>query len=291
VKKQLLIPALIVLASLHTQADTCVWKAEKEGSTLYLGGTFHLLRPADFPLPPEFDAAYTASDLLVFETDMAAMQSVSTQLKIMQAAMYTDGTTLADHLKPETFKLISDQCEAKGLPVAFIKNYKPSIAMVTLMMLDLSELGVTEQGVDTSLHKRAVADNKPVLGLESVDEQIEMLLSMGAEDPDEFIAYSLKDLKTAKKEFPFMINAWKIGDTSGLEHFAIEPLKELPELYKSLIVDRNNVWLKKIPEWQQSPQVEFVLVGAAHLVGPDGILKALEKDGWNVEQLRVQPAQ
>lgn len=287
-KKQLLFAFLAVLVSLRIHAESSVWKAEKEGSTLYLGGTFHLLRASDHPLPPEFNTAYNASDLLIFETDMVAMNSMETQQKLMAAAMYTDGTTLADHLRPETFKLISDHCAARQIPMVSIQMMKPSMAAVTLTMMETMQLGFTPQGVDATLYQKALAEKKPVKGLETVDEQINFLLSMGGDDPDAFVAHSLKELEKIKQDFPFMLNAWKIGDTSGLEHFAITPIQQdFPQVYKQLIVARNNAWLKKIKEYQTTPQVEYLLVGTAHLIGPDGILKALQTNGWKIIKLNT----
>lgn len=289
-KKQTLIAALTLFSVLIVSAETCVWKAEKDGSTLYFGGSFHILREADFPLPSEFDTAYAASDLLVLETDMAAMKSMETQQKIMAAAMYTDGTTLKDHLSAETFQKIVDLCEAKGIRMAAIQRLKPSMAILTISMTELLELGVIGEGPDTFFHKKALADKKPLEYFETVDEQISMLFEMGMDDPEAFVSYSLKDLESTKQDYLFMLNAWKIGDASGLEHFVIEKLDEFPGLYKEMIVDRNKAWLEKIPAWQQTPETEFILVGAAHLIGPDGLLAVLEKDGWDITKLDVPSA-
>ena len=284
-KKQILTAAATALIALNAPAESSVWKAEKDGSTLYLGGSLHILRACDFPLPPEFDAAYDASDLLVLETDMAAMQSLETQQKLMTAAMYSDGTTLKDHVSPETFKAITDICTEKGLPTAFLQRLKPAMAVLTISMSELMKLGITGEGPDTFFHKKASDGNKPIKYLETVDEQIDMLLSMGMDDPDTFISYSLQDLKSTKQDYLLMLNAWKIGDRSGLEHFVIEGIGEFPEVYSELIVDRNNAWIEQIPAWQQTPEIEFILVGAGHLIGPDGLLDHLRTKGWTVTQL------
>lgn len=286
-KKQLLTAALSALFALNATANSSVWKAEKDGATLYLGGTIHLLRPSDFPLPPEFDAAYAQSDVLVFETDMAAMKSMETQQRLLNAARYSDGTTLKDHLSPESYQQLSDLCAAQNIPVVFLQQFKPAMAVLTISMTELMELGVTPEGVDTVFHQKALDDRKQLEYLETIDEQIDIILNMGMDDPDAFVSYSLQDLKVMKRDFLLMLNAWELGDMSELEHFIIEGLQGTPELYSDMIVTRNQAWIRRIPAWQKTPETELILVGAGHLIGPDGLLTFLENSGWTVTQLNV----
>ena len=72
---------------------------------------------------------------------------------------------------------------------------------------------------------------------------------------------------------------------SGDKLFVAETKKKMPIIYKELLVDRNNNWLPMIDAYGETPEKEFVLVGAAHLVGPDGIVKALRDKGYRVEKL------
>ena len=62
-------------------------------------------------------------------------------------------------------------------------------------------------------------------------------------------------------------------------------LKDFPDIYQSLLVDRNNNWLPQIEAMFDSKDTEFVLVGALHLVGKDGLLQRLEAAGYKVTQL------
>ena len=51
-------------------SETSVWHISKNGHNLYLGGTIHMLKKEDYPLPVEFSQAYLKSDKLVFETNL-----------------------------------------------------------------------------------------------------------------------------------------------------------------------------------------------------------------------------
>lgn len=281
-----LISVLLLVASHISLAQSSVWKVEGAGTTLYLGGTFHLLRPGDFPLPAEFDQAYQAADLLVFETDIAMLQDPAAQLALVTQGVYTDGTTLADHLTTETFDRLEDYCRTNQVPIALVSRMKPPIATMTLMMLKMAEFGVSTEGVDTHLFRRASQDHKPTGELETVQQQIEMLLAMGGDQEDDFIRHWLADLAQLQESYEAMNQAWRSGDGDRLGDLLITDLRaEWPGLYQALLVERNQAWLPQILAYQQTPEVEFVLVGAAHLVGPDGVIEALRQAGFEVTQL------
>ena len=285
-KKILLSILLVLLICTQSLAESSVWKAQKNESVIYLGGTFHLLRQSDFPLPIEFDKAYRASDILVFETDLGKLMEPSTQQKLMSKAMYTDGSTIENHLSPQTYSLLNEYCASKGIPLAAIKQFKPSIVVVTITVMELAKLGVTQEGVDLFFYQLAARDNKTVEGLETVEEQIHFVVGMGEGNEDAFVTHSIKDLESIMQKYESMVDAWKTGDAKKLNDLMVAELKsKTPKLYKELIADRNENWLPMIDAYQKTLEKEFILVGAGHLVGPDGIVKALRKKGYKVEKL------
>jgi len=285
-KKILLSVMLVLLICTQSLADSSVWKVQKNESVMYLGGTFHLLRQSDFPLPVEFDKAYRASDILVFETDLGKLMEPSTQQKLMSEAMYTDGSTIENHLSPQTYGLLNEYCDSKGIPLAAIKQFKPSIVVVTITVMELAKLGVTQEGVDLFFYQLAAGDNKTVEGLETVEEQIHFVVGMGEGNEDAFVTHSIKDLESIKQKYESMVDAWKTGDAKKLNDLMVAELKsKTPKLYKELIADRNENWLPMIDAYQKTLEKEFILVGAGHLVGPDGIVEALRRKGYKVEKL------
>jgi len=284
-KKLLFSIALVLLFCASSPAETSVWKVEKGKSMIFLGGTCHLLRPSDFPLPPEFDRAYRASDLLVFEVDPSEFNNLSTQQKLMSKALYTDGSTLDQHLSPQTYQLLKEYCAANGIPLETLKKFKPSILAVMLEAIELAKLNATQEGVDLFFYSLAKRDGKVVEGLETVDEQIDFIAEMGQGDEDGFVTHTLKDLKSLRQFYESLVDAWKRGDTVKLNDLMTADLKKTPKLYKKLLTDRNQSWLPLIDAYSQTPRKEFILVGVGHLVGPDGILEALRKRGYKVEKL------
>lgn len=277
---------LSIFACSWAAAETSVWQAKKGDEVIYLGGTFHLLRKADYPLPPEFERAYRAADLILFETDIARLQEQATQQKLLSMAMYGDGSTIDRHLSPKVYKELTAYCAANGLPLQAMRKFKPSFLIVTLTVLEMNRLGAVQQGVDQFFYRLALKDGKRVEGLESVDEQLDYLVNMADGFEDDFVTYSLNDLNNSSQQFEELSTAWRSGNDVKLDELMSEEMKALfPKLYRKLIVERNRRWLPIIESRQNPRKTKFVLVGAGHLVGPDGIVAALKKKGYKVEKL------
>lgn len=277
---------LVLVACSWACAETSVWKAQKGNFVLYLGGTCHVLRESDFPLPPEFEKAYRASQVVVLEADLGQLKDPAIQKKVLAKSVYPDGSTLQKHLSPKTYAQLVAYCQKNNIPLAALKQFKVSVAMVSLTFLELTKLGIDQKGVDDFFYQLAKKDNKKVEGLESAEEQLDALVSIADGNEDQFVSYAIRDLDILKEKFAELAGAWRAGDSAKLNELLISELKsEDPEDYQKLVVNRNRKWLPIILGYHKSPQTRLVLVGAAHLVGPDGIIEALKKNGYRVEKL------
>lgn len=278
--------ALVVSACSGVAAESSVWKAQKDNSVIYLGGTSHLLRETDYPLPAEFDQAYKASEIVVFETDVGKINEPVTQQKLLVKAMYADGSTIEQHLSAKAYGELSAYCDANGIPLAAFSRLKPAMLLTTLTIMELMNLGVSQRGVDQFYYDLAKKEGKAVAGLETADEQINFLVSMADGIEDDFVTYSLKDMKNLKEQFEILATAWRRGDAEKLAKLMITELKtRQPQLYRKLITERNRNWLPMIDAYQKTLRTEFILVGVAHLVGPDGLIATLRKKGYRVDKL------
>lgn len=278
--------ALVVSACSGAAAESSVWKAQKDNSVIYLGGTSHLLRETDYPLPAEFDQAYKASEIVVFETDVGKINEPATQQKLLVKAMYADGSTIEQHLSAKAYGELSAYCDANGIPLAAFSRLKPAMLLTTLTIMELMNLGVSQRGVDQFYYDLAKKEGKAVAGLETADEQINFLVSMADGIEDDFVTYSLKDMKDLKEQFEILATAWRRGDAEKLAKLMITELKtRQPQLYRKLITERNRNWLPMIDAYQKTLRTEFILVGVAHLVGPDGLIATLRKKGYRVDKL------
>ncbi|WP_169303093.1 TraB/GumN family protein [Thalassotalea mangrovi] len=267
-------------------AKSSVWEVSKGGQKVYLGGTVHVLAQSDYPLPEEFDLAYKDSQVLVFEMDMNAAQTPQFEQTLMQKMMYLDGRTYADELQPNTVERLNSYIKERGLPLDNLKILKPSLLSITLTMKELQRLGIMGAGVDQFYTMLGSQDKKSFQYLELPEEQLEFLAGMGKGYEDEFINYTLDDINRLGDMMADMKQAWRSGDSQALVDLSmIEWQEKFPQSYQSLIVDRNNNWMDDIEGYFATEDVEFVLVGALHLVGEDGVIKALRDKGYKVKQL------
>ncbi len=267
-------------------ADSSVWSVTSGNNTVYLGGTMHLLRPSDYPLPEEYEQAYQASSEIYFETDISAMNDLSVQAQMLQQLTYSDGRTLESVLNEEACSALSEHVASIGMPMEMLQTFKPGLLVSTLQIFEFQRLGFTPQGVDTYFNTRAISDAKTLGQLETVQEQIGFLAAMGEGNESEFILLSLSDLDETEEVMEAMIQAWRSGDNAKLsEMFVIDMKAEAPELYDALLVQRNLNWLPLIDQMLTDEDTEFVLVGAAHLVGEDGLLNLLSARGYQIKQL------
>jgi hypothetical protein len=82
-----------------------------------------------------------------------------------------------------------------------------------------------------------------------------------------------------------LVQAWKAGDVRIVEEIVLKDVKQEPLLYQRLLVERNRNWMPTIEALFMRPRPSFVVVGAAHLVGPDGLVTQLRAKGYRVEQM------
>lgn len=277
---------LLLASAVADGNGTSVYRVTSADGELYLGGTVHLLRQSDYPLPPQYNQAYDAADVVYFETDIAALSDMSMQATLLQALTYQDGRTLRTVLNDEAYSALEEHMAEAGLPLALMQNFKPGLLMSTLSVLEFQKLGFTPQGIDVYFHTRAVGDGKATGELESVQDQIDLLAGMGEGYESEFVLYSLADFERAAETIEDMIRTWRTGDLDAMQLLFVDEMKtSAPDVYDAMLVDRNNNWMPTIESLFGQEQTALVLVGAAHLVGDDGLIALLEQRGYTVEPL------
>lgn len=278
---------IALLISAGTQADSSVWRVSSGSNVLYLGGTVHLLRPSDYPLPTEYEDAYLDSDELYFETDITAMTTdLNIQVQMLQRLTYQDDRTLRTVLSTEAYDALNAYAMSTGLPLMMLEKMKPGLLISTLQVLEFQKLGFTPQGVDAFFNSRAMGDGKNTGALESIEEQIGFIAAMGEGNESEFVLLSIADLEDTEQMMAQMISAWRSGNARQLKELFVDDMRDqAPEVYDSLLRQRNLKWMPQIEAMLRDNDKEFVLVGAAHLVGEDGLLEMLQARGYDVSQL------
>ena len=277
----------LLLISTTLSAQTSVWKVTKDRRSVYLGGTCSVLRAGDYPLPKEFDQAFTASPQIYFETDIFRLISTEIQQDITNRSQSTDGKTLDKILSPESWHSIQEICGMVGIPEDNMNKVKAWRCRAMLTSLEMQKQGVVQKTMDAYFFQRTLGTEKTVNSFDTIDQYITRLTSEGNGRESELIDFSLQEISGLAGNQDAMIKAWKEGDLAKLDELYLKKLRqEHPALYRELITQPNTNWLPKIEELFQTSKSKFVLMGVSHLAGPDGVLAQLRQHGYTIEQVK-----
>jgi hypothetical protein len=268
------------------QATTFAWKATGRGGTIYLIGSIHVMSDSFYPLNPALEAAFKDADLLVEEVDLAEMLDPTAQLGILSRGMLPANQSLDKVLSPATLALVQKTAGDLGGVGGPLMRFKPWMLAIALQGLELAKAGFDpELGLDKHFYDQAKAAGKAVQGLETTEFQISRFDTMTMEQQDRMLAQTLKELATETATIDKLGTAWKAGDVAAVESIALTDLKSDPQMYQRLLVERNRNWMPKIEALFARRGHALVVVGAAHMVGPDGLLAMLRAKGYTIEQL------
>ena len=287
-KRVWLVVAALLFVHGHTAAQTrnFAWKVTGRDGTIYLVGSVHLLTKDFYPLHAALESAYKDSDLLVEEVDIAEMTGPGSQMVMLQKGMQPSSTPLDKVLAPATMALLQKKATELNLPIDALKQLKPWMIALTIESMQWMKAGFDPQlGLDMHFYEQAKKDNKPVQGLETVEYQIARFDEMPMELQDHLLAETLKELDTEQASMSKLVDAWRTGDAATVERIVLKDLQQEPQLYQRLLVERNRNWMPKLEALFARRSRALVVVGAAHLVGPDGLLAMLKAKGFKVEQL------
>ena len=184
--------SILICASSHAAS---VWKVSSANHSLYIGGTIHILTPEDYPLPKEYDKAFSLASKIVFETNIQAINSGEFQQQMMAQMMYSDGTTLDKVIDPKTYAALDKYLQQRDIPLSNFSQMKPSMLALTLSMIELRKIGFTSIGVDQYYANLATKNGKSQTWLESPDAQLAFLVKLGEGDESALIEYTLRDIK------------------------------------------------------------------------------------------------
>ncbi len=262
-----------------------LWKVSSKTNTVYILGSVHLLKRDAYPLDTSIEKAYESSSRLFFEINLDMVDKQKLQQLTIAKGVYRDGRTLKDDLSKQTYEYAKKRLSDLGLKIENVETLKPWLLAMTLEVSELQKLGYdASQGVDQYFYKKAKNDGKKVDGFETAEYQVNLFGDMPAGMQEALLLQTMRDLDEAPKVLAALVEAWKSGDAETLDNVLLKSIKDFPDLNKALITDRNKKWLPAIESLVGRKENVMIIVGAAHLVGRDGIIAALKQKGYQVEQ-------
>jgi len=255
-----------------------LWRIDRAGmQPNYLFGTYHSEDPRVLNLPPIVRQVFDASDNLVLEIDMGS----NTRQAARKLLFYQDGRTLRGSAGDELFHAAAALLATYNLPTDTILQLKPWAAFM-LLNTPPPETGLF---LDYKLYLLAQEQGKPVLHLESPDEQLAPLDSLPLQQQNRLLRHAVDNHAVLGQQLQEVTQAYLARDLGALialneEHTPRdEPV--FATLMNILLVQRNRRMLQRVEVLLEYGNA-FIAVGALHLAGDTGLLNRLAQRGYNV---------
>ena len=266
----------------------------QDGGTLYLLGSIHTADETIYPMPELVTDAFYSADVLAVEADIVALEAdLAEMTELSKLMIYADGSTIRDHLPQDVYeaaKVLLSENQMYNFTYDYMKPAMWS-SMLDLMTSDAAGLS-EDYGVDRYFLSLAHERDMRVYELESARMQYEMLTGFSDELSALLLRTAVEDRQRQVQELLTLYEVWKSGDFEAFSLYMLEEPEGLTDeerlLYEeytvSMIDERNAGMAAQAVELLESGEVCFYIVGAGHMVGETGLVAALERAGYTVEQ-------
>ncbi len=273
-----------------------LWKVSDADNAVYLLGSFHLLKPDDYPLSSDVNDAFADAGSLVFELPPEEMNSPQLALQMMQAALRSDDSRLDGELPPVIAAKLAAWESANapllagmGMTPERLQMFEPWFVGLMISLVEMGKHGLDPKlGLDQHFIAAAGFAHKPTSGFETGAEQIGFLDGMSPVEQRQFLDEALAEASGGEAEIDRLHEAWRNGDADAIwNEMAVDMQSRYPNLYRRINVERNDAWVPKIAAMLDTPgkQDVLVVVGALHLLGDDGVVEKLRAKGYAVERV------
>lgn len=271
----------------------------KEGTApSYIFGTMHSGDPRITQFSPKVISALAQANTVAFELKEAGGLNDPKTVEQMGATiipyiMATANERVSTLFSPEEKEKIAQIIEKYGMPSATVDLFKPGFLGAVLSVPPCDAKNQEKQPpVDTLLAQKATKEGKSFVGLETLEEQLQIIASQPPEIQKAVLSSALNQQEKGEDIFVTMIELYQKGQIGILIAWSQsedivsseEDAKHMEKAMTSLIDDRNTRMFER-----SLPLVEnggaFIAVGAAHLPGETGILKLYEKAGYIIEKI------
>jgi len=285
--------AAIASAVLATSAcaqetfDPALYVVRDADSTMYLYGTVHV-RPRGTDWGDEDVRAALASAQEVWtEIEISPAADARAQALALQMGAAPADRPLSSWLTEDENARLTALTERLGIPRSYLETMQPWMAGLTLSLLPIMRAGYDPMsGVDRAVDAYGDANGKTMRTFETIEQQLGFFSGLDEETQREFLREAIDEAEQGPAMIGDMTRAWERGDLDTLERVVVEDTRrEYPDVYEALFVRRNDAWMEVLVREMQGSGVDFVAVGAGHLLGEDGLVAQMRARGYPVERV------
>jgi len=273
-------------STIQTEAVPALWKVKGVHGTVYLFGSVHVMKKDVHWETAKVKDALASSDALYLEIAGLDQDSVEAARPEIMKLGSDQAHPLSTKISKDDVALLDAAVKTMGMPgEAALEPMQPWLVYLTISVVPMVKAGYDpNSGIDRLLEAEAKGESKPVKGFETMSEQMHYFSDMAMPLQVEMLHQALVDLPKSAAETDTMVGDWTKGDVEGIGKLENDEMKtKYPELYQKLLVERNKRFADTLAGVLKDPATGtvFVAVGAAHLAGPDSVLKLLEARGYS----------
>lgn len=259
-----------------------LWKLADEDTTIFLLGTFHLLKEETVWYTREIDNAVKNSDALYTEITLEEIDGSEAWAYVRSRGFFQKGTYLTDYIGDAEFYRLQELISKAGGNNLLVFRMKPMLAAMVLAGAPYIEEELKRfYGAEEVLVRRARKFRVPLKGLTSLEVHMGSVFDYPVEIQLNFLRETMDDATREFTDVDDLISAWKSGNLKALDIHENEAMGKFPEIREKLLYGRNQLWVDQIVEMMTKPGQIFIAVGAAHFVGPKNVIELLENEGFN----------
>ena len=275
----------VLTGALGAQEKSFLWRINSDQNRLYILGSIHLLKNEAYPLKKTIEDAFEQTKKLVLEIDLGTANSQKLQQLMLQKSISMDGTVLHQNVSSETYEAVAKRAKELGIDIRVLSPFKPWVIAMMMGATKLQKLGFDPSlGIDRHLAERAKQVDKPTAGLETAEFQLDLFDQLSAKEQELLLRQSMDEMDHVERNVTAIVQAWTTGDVGAVEKHLLVGMRDYPEIHRKVIDERNLRWLPQIENLLSRGENALIVVGAAHLVGKNGVIELLKNRGYRVEQ-------
>ncbi len=273
--------------------NSLLWELSGKGiKKSYVFGTIHMISEKDFFMDDRTMKAIKKCKKMVMEIDIS--QSLQMGIQLMALSGMKGGKTLADFVSAEDYQMVktyfqkeAKSAEAKMLPFEMIEKWKPML-LQSFLYQDMIE--GTMKSYEMELLSIGSERKMKFDGLETVEDQVNIFEKIPYADQAKALVELIKEIKkdanSGKAEFKKLLDLYLAQDIDGMVVMSGEEFfGDLENGEAELLTNRNQKWIPKIKTMSKEKPT-FYAVGAAHLGGPNGVIRLLMKEGYSLKPIK-----
>lgn len=264
-------------------AQPSIWVVHGKTCTITLFGSIHVLPAGLNWEPPALAKALAHADELWFEIPLGANEQAQAASKAQLRGALPEGQSLSALMSPEGARRLSAFAAQHRLSPAKLNHMQPWYADLIVSSFAYAQSGgAVQDGVEDQLAQ--AAPQAPRKAFETAEQQIDMIADAPQRAQVASLEASLREAATDPDEYARLVDAWMRGDGAEIyRHDILTLRRDAPALFQILITQRNAAWTRVLDQRLTGAGNVVVVVGAAHLLGPDGVPAQLRALGYQVD--------